>query len=238
MSIDEREVRQRLEAVVAHVGPPSFTIERLIGRIRRRRARIIAAVSGSFTAVAAIAVALSIGLSAPSQPVAVWHHQVRFPFRLSFTVAVNGRSMVTPLPGGEEAFPSFAIAPGENLAINVGVTVPAHGTVTSIWLGVTEGGYGFLPGGRPTGVSPILAHSSRPLTPGLHVFRLRWTVPAGIRPGTNPVLIVTWSAHDFAAGQSIAELVTGHASPNSSGKRFPGPCPPRCRQPQSHLSPH
>jgi len=207
MSVDEQEVRQRLEAVAAQVSPPHFTIESLISRIRRRRARIIAAVAGSFLAVAAIAVAVPIGLSAPSRP-AAWHHPLRFPFRLSFTVAVNGRSMVTPLPGGRGPFPSFAVAHGENLAINVAVSVPAHATVTSLWLGVTEGAYGVLRDGRPTGLSPILAHSRRPLTAGLHVFTLRWTVPAGIRPGTNAWLTVTWSARDFAVGQSLAELVT------------------------------
>lgn len=207
MSIDEQEVRQRLEAAAAQASPPCFSVESLISRIRRRRARIIAAVAGSFLAAAAIAVAVPIGLSAPSHP-AVWAHPNKFPFRLSFTVAVNGRSMVTPPVGTSGSFPRFTVAPGENLAIKVDVRVPARATVTSLWLGVTKGGYGVLRGGRPTGLSPILARSRKPLAPGLHVFRLRWTVPAGIRPGTNPVLIATWSARDFAVGQSVAELVT------------------------------
>ena len=231
VSIDEQEVRQRLEAVAEQSSPPRFAIESLIGRIRRRRARIIAAISGSLFAGTAIAVAVAIGLSAPSQPVALWGHPIRVPFRLSFTVTVNGRSMATPpveppIPVHTGPFPSFAVSPGEHLAINVAVTVPAHATVTAIWLGVTEGGYGVLRGGRPSGLSTILVHSRRTLAPGLHVFRMRWTVPAGIQPGTNPSLVVIWSAHHFDAGQFVAELVTSqHASPNGSGRpaRRPGP---------------
>jgi hypothetical protein len=233
MSIDEQEVRRRLEAVAAQVSPPRFSLEGLTGRIRRRRARIVAAAAGLFLAVAAAAV-VPIGLSAPSPPPrAEAPPAIRFPFKLSFTVAVNGRSMMTPPIGHGGPFPAFAVTPGEKLAINVTVTVPAHATVTAIWLGVAHGLYSAWPGGRPTGLSPILAHSATPLTQGLHVFRLRWTVPVPIRPGTIPWLVAAWTAHDFQIGQFIAELVTGHASPNGSGKGFPHPCPPKCRQPQS-----
>jgi hypothetical protein len=225
VSIDEQELRQRLATVAAQASPPGFTIESVIGRIRRRRARIIAAVSASFLAIAAIAVAVPIGLSAPSRPTAA-PHPSNFPFQLSFTVAVNGRSMVLPLLAGGGPFPSFAVTSGENLAITVDVTVPPHATVTAIWLGVAEGAFSASPAGRPTGVNAILAHSRRSLTPGVHLFRLRWTVPTGVQPGTNLALTATWSARDFTVGQYIAELFTGHASPNGSGRGSPPPPPP------------
>jgi hypothetical protein len=66
--IDEQELRQRLRAVAAQASPPRFSVESLVSRIRRRHARIMAAIAGSFLAVAAIAVAVPIGLSAPSPP--------------------------------------------------------------------------------------------------------------------------------------------------------------------------
>ena len=90
MSLDKQELRQRLEAVAAQVSAPRLTVEGLVRRIRRRRARIIGLVSGSLLAVAAIAVAVPIGLSLTSTGPALGPSASpgKLPFSLSYTVAV------------------------------------------------------------------------------------------------------------------------------------------------------
>jgi hypothetical protein len=198
MSIDEQEVRQRLEAVAAQASPPRFSVEDLISRIRRRRARIIAAVSGALLALAGIAVALPIGLSGPGRPAIV---PERLPIQLSYAVTVNGQSRVS-LPYGQ---PRFAVAPGENLVISVDVRIPAHVMVRAMWFGVDRGPYGLGTSG-PIGVNPILALSRRLLTSGLHTFRMRWMVPAGFQSGTIRPLIAAWTGSHSGAVQVIAVL--------------------------------
>jgi hypothetical protein len=118
--------------------------------------------------------------------------------------------------------PSFTVTPGEHLRINVDVTVPAHFTsawirlhprwsarrvpvVTALWLGISKGTWGNGPKG-PIGISPILAHARKPLGPGVHRFRLRWTVPAGLRPGTSRLLVAPWNVWQGNLGQPIAGL--------------------------------
>jgi hypothetical protein len=204
MTFDEQDLRERLEAVAGHAGPPRFTVEGLIGRIRRRRARIIGQVLGSLLAVAAIAVAVPISLSGQSTPPIARPGVV--PFSLSFTVRVNGQSGMHPQG---RRIPRFAVTPGEHLRISIGVTVPAHARVTTLtprvtalWLGVSRGVIG-----TPSDMRPILAHTRKPLTPGLHTFRLRWTVPTGLPRGTTRYLVANWEAKQASVAQIIAELV-------------------------------
>jgi hypothetical protein len=204
MAFDEQDLRERLEAVAAHAGPPRFTVEGLIGRIRRRRARIIGLVLGSLLAVAGIAVAIPISLSSQSTPPIARPAVV--PFSPSFTVRVNGQSAMHPQGG---RIPRFAVTPGEQLRISIGVTVPAHARVTTLtprvtalWLGVSRGVIGTLGDMRP-----ILARTRKPLTPGLHTFRLRWTVPTGLPRGTTRYLVANWEAEQASVAQFIAELV-------------------------------
>jgi hypothetical protein len=204
MAFDEQDLRERLEAVAAHAGPPRFTVEGLIGRIRRRRARIIGLVLGSLLAVAGIAVAIPISLSSQSTPPIARPAVV--PFSPSFTVRVNGQSAMHPQGG---RIPRFAVTPGEQLRISIGVTVPAHARVTTLtprvtalWLGVSRGVIGTLGDMRP-----ILARTRKPLTPGLHTFRLRWTVPTGLPRGTTRYLVANWEAKQASVAQFIAELV-------------------------------
>jgi hypothetical protein len=127
----------------------------------------------------------------------------RLSFRLSFTVSVNGRSRVFPRDGIP---PRFTIVPGGNLVINVDVTVPVHATVTALWLGISRNGNGVGPDG-PVDVRPILAHSRKPLTHGLHSFKLHWVAPAGPRRGISLHLTATWAAKQAMEGQTIADLV-------------------------------
>lgn len=163
---------------------------------RRRRAWIVGLVLGSLLAVAAIAVAVPVALRGTSTPSA--QHPAKIPFRLSFAVAVNGQSRVFPKNGPP---PSFTVTPGEDLRINVDVTVPAHHRVTALWLGISGGVIG-----TPSELHPILAHTRKPLGPGSHRFRLRWTVPAGLRPGTLRYVAAEWDIRQGHVGQFIAGL--------------------------------
>jgi hypothetical protein len=206
MVLDEHELRQHLVAAADQVGAPRFTIEALIKRVRRRRAKIIGIVSGSLLAVAAIAVAVPVALSSPgNQPVA---HPEIGPFVLSFTMTVNGQSLVFPKDG---VTPSFAVTPGEHLKIRLGVIVPAHARVTTLWLGVSTGAFGTpgRDGRRPVGLDPVLAHTKKPLTPGLHTFRLAWAVPVQLSRGTSSVLVAAWATkqEDARVSQVVATFV-------------------------------
>jgi hypothetical protein len=206
--LDEQELRQRLAAAADPVSAPRFTIEGLISRIRRRRAKILGLVSGSLLAVAAIAVAVPVALSGPGTPPTA-SHPPKVPFELSFTVAVNGQSRVFPKNGPP---PSFAVTPGEHLRIHIGVIIPAHAKVTTLWLGVTKDDLSSpgRDGQRPPGMRPILAHTRKPLTPGPHTFSLTWTIPAQLPRGTSLLLAAAWTTkqQDARVAQPVAELVT------------------------------
>jgi hypothetical protein len=210
MVLDEQELRQHLAAAADQAAAPRCTIEGLTGRIRRRRAKITGLVSGSLLAVAAIAVAVPVALSGPGIPLrAAAKVPPRPLFRLSYTVAVNGQSRVFPKNGPP---PSFTVTPGEHLRIRIGVTVPAHAKVTTLWLGVTKDGFSARgrDGQRPPNMRPVLAHFQKPLTPGRHTFRLTWTTPTGLRRGTTLWLVAGWTTRqqDASVGEGIAELVT------------------------------
>jgi hypothetical protein len=203
MVLDEHELRQHLSAAADQASAPRFTIEGLISRTRRRRAKIFALVSGSLLAVAAMAVAVPVALSSPGVPPATVAPKPVF--RLAFTVALNGQSRIFPENGPA---PSFTVAPGEQLRIHVGVLVPDHAKVTTLWLGIDKD---MVPPGRngqrPLGMHPVLAHSRQPLTHGLHTFRLTLTVPAQLHRGTFLVAAWTTKREDASVAQPVAELV-------------------------------
>lgn len=94
MVLNEDELRQHLAAAAEHVSAPRFTLEGLISRIRRRRAKILGLVSGSLLAVAATAVAVPAALSGRGTPPRA--QPMLPPFQLSYTMAVNGQSLVFP----------------------------------------------------------------------------------------------------------------------------------------------
>jgi len=195
MLLDEQELRQHLTAAAGQASVPRFTADGLAARIRRRRARIIGLLSGSLLAVAIIAVTVPIGLrgggSIPGgRPAAA-------PFRLSYTVAVNGRSRAFR----ENGPPAFTVAPGEKLRIDVGVIVPAHATVTALWLGITNSMLSPRRNG-PAGMHPILAARTRaPLRHGVHRFTLRWAVPARLLPGDTRQVSIEWAWSQFPPGE-------------------------------------
>jgi hypothetical protein len=210
MVLSEHELRDRLAASADNVNAPSFTIDGLTSRIRRRRTVVTGIGSGALLAIAAIAVALSIALSGPAAHTTATPPRV--PFKLSYAVTVNGQASASQ---ENEPPPSFTVASGERLSIRVSVIVPAHDQVTSLWLGIAEGAFG--PGlgeQRPIGVQPILAHVQEPLTPGRHSFNLSWTVPETLHSGATVQLAATWSAtqEQMRVGDTVAEL--GIPSPN------------------------
>jgi hypothetical protein len=192
MSIDERELRLRLAETAALAGPPRFTTKDLAARVRRirrrrrRRAGIIAAVS---VAAVASAVAIPLTRGGTSQPVISTPGPP--PPGLSYTLTVNGQTRAISATGA--ALPLFTITPGERLTMTVQVTVPGPQAMTALWLGITNGMLAPRPRG-PADMNPILVASTRvPLRPGAHRFVLRWTVPAGLRPGTSRQLSVQWA---------------------------------------------
>jgi hypothetical protein len=137
MGLNQDELRQRLTEAAESVSAPRFTLECLSSRIRRRRAKILGLGSGSLLAVAAIAVAVPVTLGGHGTPLRT--RPMLPPFHLSFTAAVNGQSRVFPKNGPP---PSFTVTRGEHLRIRIGVIVPAHARVTTLWLGVATGAFG------------------------------------------------------------------------------------------------
>jgi hypothetical protein len=198
MVLDEDELRQHLAAAADQVSAPRFTPEDLISRIRRRRARVLGLGSAPLLAVAAIAVAVPVALSGPSAPVTK-HPLGKIPPPLAFTVAVNGQSRMSPEDGSP---PGFTVTPGEGLRIDVEATVPADLRVTALWLGISEGTLRT----QPENLHPILAHISTPLGPGPHVFRVRWTVPSGLRPGALRYVAAGWGSEQGHMARFIARL--------------------------------
>jgi hypothetical protein len=207
MVLDEQELRELLAAAADRASPPRFSMASLAARIGRRRARITGLAASSLLAVAAIAVAVPVALNGPST-VPMSGYQSRpavLPFRLSFPVAVNGQSRVA-----KAGLPTFTVTPGERLRIRIGVTVPAHARVRTLWLGVSNGAITSPgpDGQRPASMHPVLARIREPLTPGLHTFRLTWTMPTGLPRGYTVWLIAGWTYRQGAVGQGVAELVT------------------------------
>lgn len=128
------------------------------------------------------------------------------PFRVTFTVTVNGR----PSPPSRN-LPRLNVRAGRLVVISVVVGVPRRARVSELWLGISTGTIGGGPDG-PTGIEPVLAHSRRMLTAGRHSFRLRWRTPAKARPGSPLYLAAAWASRQpppFSTEQFIADLVPG-----------------------------
>jgi len=122
---------------------------------------------------------------------------------VAFTPTING---VTFPPRKDGHVPRFRVRPGEHLVMRVTVTVPRHVTITALWFGISAGSWGDGPNG-PTGMNPVLAHYSLPLSTGSHAFGLRWRFPRG-HAGTSLYLTFGWSSHhpDASAEGPIASL--------------------------------
>ncbi len=210
MSIDERELRSRLTETAALAGPPRLTTDDLVARvrrIRRRRRRRTGVIAAVLVTAVASAVAIPLIRGGASQPVMSTPGPP--PPGLSYTVTANGQTRAVATG---TALPLFTITPGENLRLKVVVTVPAHVRVTALWLGISKGSWGTGPNG-PTGINyPILAHTRKSLGPGSYSFRLRWTVPAGLRPGTNRYLATAWYFREAPTGD-VARAIADFAAP-------------------------
>lgn len=204
MVLEEQDLRHRLASAAFQASAPRFTAESLAGRIRRRRNKILGLFSASLLVVAAVAVAVPVALSGSgNRPVA---HPNQPPFLLSYTVAVNGQSQAFAEKGSP---PRFAIALGEPLRIDVGVTVPARARVAVLWLGISQGVFSTpgRDGQPPAGMRPVLAHTFKPLVTGVHRFSLTWIVPAQL-PVRTVLLVAGWTTRqqDARVGEPVALL--------------------------------
>ena len=126
------------------------------------------------------------------------------PFRVTFTVAVNGRPAAP-----SRNLPRLKVRAGRLVVITVAASVPGRARISALWLGISTGTVGGGPDG-PTGVAPVLVHSRQMLTAGRHSFRLRWRAPAQIRPGSRLYLAAAWASRQppgFSEEQLIAHLV-------------------------------
>jgi hypothetical protein len=208
MTIDEQELRQRLEETAAQASAPRFTAVDLVRQIRRRRTRVTGAVAGAAVAATAIAVAVPAALNGTGQPAISRPMAVRPP--PSYSITVNGQT---------QAFPArYVITPGEKLTIILDVTVPAHKSLRALWVGITNGLLSPRLDG-PANMSPILAaHTRTPLGPGAHQFRLHWVAPGGMRAGTSRQLSAEWIWSDPAEPGAGGEWIIAELNvPGASG---------------------
>lgn len=207
MPIREQDISDRLAAAAAHVSEPRFAVESVIRRVRQRRARLIA-IAGMSTAVVALGAVVSLfslgAGSLPARPDTNPPRAVWLPIRIS----VLGQTALIARPGSR---PVFAVPAGRPVPITAQVTVPHGVRVRTLWLGIsvtdrTSGG----PAG-PTGWASTLLRTTAPLTAGHRTFRLRWTVPGALPPGSKVYLIAYWVAGRSAPEPIIASLVIRRA---------------------------
>lgn len=222
MTIDEQELSRRLTETATQVSAPVFTAEELSGRIRRRRARILGTAAGAAVAVAAVAAAVPVALHGPAAEPSggpsttagsgsigqsVAGRPVTLPSPPPYVVTVNGRAQ--PSAAG------FVVSAGESLTIVLDVTVPAHRSLSDLWVGITNGALAPLPDG-PADMSPILVADRTPLGPGVHQFRLHWVAPGGMRAGATRQLSAEWiwvdPAEPGAGGEKALAQFTGPAA--------------------------
>lgn len=116
--------------------------------------------------------------------------------RLTYVLTVNGRN-VPPVKDGQA--PRVKVRPGQQVLIEVAVTVPGNTRVGALWLGISSGPFGFTREHRPASLSPILARSRQTLAAGPHTFTLKWRIPEH-RPG--PLLLMS----DWSSTQPSAEV--------------------------------
>jgi hypothetical protein len=128
------------------------------------------------------------------------------PFKVTFAVTVNGRSASLPTDGN---LPRYRVRPGQLVAINVVVTVPTRARVSALWLGISTGTVGTSKTGRPL-LDPILAHSHRLLTAGLHSFKRSGASLPKHNPEPALYLAANWASRQpptFEVDQFVARLV-------------------------------
>ena len=125
--------------------------------------------------------------------------------RLTFAVTVNGESRQIARTG---SLPRFIAAPAGRAHIRIDLTVPARTTVTTLWLGITEGKLSppGPEGQRPRGMRWALAHTRVRLVAGRHIFRMTWVMPAQLPRGKSMLLMAGWASdqQDAQAAQPVA----------------------------------
>jgi len=214
MTIDERELRSRLEETAAQAEAPRFTADDLAARVRRiRRRRRSRALIGAGVLVPAVVAAIAIPLlgGGSGEPAGISSPEV-VPPGPSYTVTVNGQSSVVPAigPGGPT---EYYVTPNEKLTITVNVTAPARPLTTALWLGITDGVLAPRLDG-PADMNPILATSTHaPLRPGRHRFVLHWSVPAQFGPGASRQLAVEYLLSGPEPGAGAERILAQFVAP-------------------------
>jgi hypothetical protein len=120
-----------------------------------------------------------------------------------------GRSPSDPCPGNSGA--GVTVTPGEHVSIRVAVTIPARARVAGLWLGISSGTFGTGRTG-PVGLDPVLARIRTDLEPGPHAYRLSWTAPAELGPGTILWLAAAWTGMLPLAGPAGSQRPLTSAS--------------------------
>jgi hypothetical protein len=152
---------------------------------------VIPVLRTSLAAVLAAGVFAVAGCSSPSGCAAAHGFCPAIAPRVAFIPAINGKSAVLRKDGH---VPRYRVRPGEHLVMRIAVTVPEHVRITALWFGISTGTWGRGPAGTPVGMSPVLAHYSRPLSAGSHIFGLDWRIPHR-RAAASLYLTYAWSSH-------------------------------------------
>jgi hypothetical protein len=209
MPIREQDIADRLAAVAAQVTGPRFRIESVARRIRLRRARLVAIAGMSTAAVAVLAVAVLTSLGTGSHPEgpgtplppAVW---------LPMKISVLGQT--ADLVTGPSPRSSRFFAPaGRAVSITVQVTVPHGIRVRTLRFGIVTADVAAGGPRGPTGWAVVLLRTTKPLTSGKQIFRLRWAAAGALRPGSKVYLIAYWVAGRSAPEPIIASLILRRA---------------------------
>ncbi len=201
MAIREQDLGDRLAVIASQVSEPQFSIDSVARRIRQRRVRLVAMAGTTVLVLAAVAGLLS--LNAGHGPVGRSMQPARTIW-LPMKITVLGKTALIPASNPQ---PAFAVPAGRSVPIIAQVTVPRGVRVRTFRLGiVTTDGTSGGPDG-PTGWATVLLRTTKVLTSGQHTFRLRWTVPRGLRPGTRDYLVAYWVAGQSGPQPIIASLV-------------------------------
>jgi hypothetical protein len=115
---------------------------------------------------------------------------------LTYVLTVNGHTVSFPANG--EA-PRIRVRAGQQVRINVAVTLPRNLKLMALWLGISDGPYGFTQKHRPANLNPVLAHTQETLAGGTRTLSVRWRIPEH-RHG--PLLLMS----DWSSSQPSAEV--------------------------------
>jgi hypothetical protein len=99
-----------------------------------------------------------------------------------YTLSMDGQTRSGIFQRGLSANLSYKAPPGQDLAITLGVKIPAGLSITDLSVSLGDG--------SPARAATVYDDAAQPLTPGEHTFSVIWAGSASeLQPGT------TWSIH-------------------------------------------